>query len=67
MPQVHVPLPDLSRFNHLLGEPGGRDDPGDEGLPLPPRLLARARSPCFSPDRVDLTCTGLDWRVRTVL
>ena len=25
-PQVHVPLPDLSRFNLLMGDPAGRDD-----------------------------------------
>jgi hypothetical protein len=32
VPQVQVPLPDLSRFNHLLGEPGGCDGPGGEGF-----------------------------------
>jgi hypothetical protein len=30
VPQVQVPLPDLSRFNHLLGEPGGCDGPDGE-------------------------------------
>ncbi len=32
VPQVQVPLPDLSRFNQLLGEPGGCDGPGGEGF-----------------------------------
>jgi transposase len=32
VPQVEVPLPDLSRFNQLLSDPGGCDGPGDEGF-----------------------------------
>jgi transposase len=32
LPQVQVPLPDLSRFNHLLGEPGGCDGPDGEAF-----------------------------------
>jgi transposase len=28
-PRVHVPLPDLSCFNHLLDSSASRDDPGD--------------------------------------
>jgi transposase len=30
LPQVHVPLPDLNRFNQLLDNPSRRDDSGDE-------------------------------------
>jgi hypothetical protein len=30
--QVHVPLPDSSRFNQLLGGPVSRDDSPDEAL-----------------------------------
>jgi transposase len=32
VPQVHVPLPDLSRFNHLLGDLGSPEDAGDQEL-----------------------------------
>jgi hypothetical protein len=55
-PQVHVPLPDLSRFNLLRGDSAGQDDAraeaftsrGDDASPDPPS----ARSPCSSPDRM---------------
>jgi hypothetical protein len=32
VPQVHVPLPDLSRFNHLLSDLGSPEDAGDQEL-----------------------------------
>ena len=32
VPQVQVPLPDLSRFNRLLDEPGGDEAPDGEGF-----------------------------------
>jgi transposase len=41
VPQVHVPLPDLSLFNRLLGEDPGRDNSRDEPL----RFRAQAASP----------------------
>ena len=44
MPQVHVPLPDLSRFNHLLDSSASRDDRGDQGL-----AAAAAEASCGSP------------------
>jgi hypothetical protein len=34
-PQVHVPLPDLSRFDRLLGDPAGRDDSRSDGFVVP--------------------------------
>jgi transposase len=50
VPQVHVPLPDLSRFNHLLGDPASRDDLGDEGF-----AVAAAEAPCERPVTVFFT------------
>jgi hypothetical protein len=32
VPQIHVPLPDLSCFNHLLDNPADGDDRDDEGF-----------------------------------
>jgi transposase len=43
LPQVQVPLPDLSRFDHLLDDPGNRHDPGDGGF-----TVATARAACQS-------------------
>jgi transposase len=41
VPQVHVPLPDLGRFNHLLGDPASRDDAGDAGFSVATAEAAR--------------------------
>ncbi len=49
-PQVHVPLPDLSRFDHLLGDLPSRDGPGDEGF-----AVAAAEAPCERPVTVFFT------------
>jgi transposase len=35
VPQVHVPLPDLSRFNHLLVDPARAEDPVDQEFAVP--------------------------------
>jgi hypothetical protein len=48
VPQVQVPLPDLSRFNHLLDEPGGGDAPDGEGF-------ADTETACESPVSVFFT------------
>jgi transposase len=40
MPQVHVPLPDLSRFDRLLGDPASRDDSSGEGFVIPTSELS---------------------------
>ena len=47
-PQLQVPLPDLSRFNQLLGEPGSYDGRDGEGF-------AAAEAGCES--RVTVFCT----------
>jgi transposase len=44
MPQIHVPLPDLSCFNHLLDSPASRDDPGNERF-----AVAASEAPCERP------------------
>jgi transposase len=48
--QVQVPLPDLSRFDHLLGDPACRAEPGDEGL-----CVAAAEAGCEGQVRVFFT------------
>jgi transposase len=50
VPQVHVPLPDLSHFNHLLGGPTDRDDPGDARF-----VVAADEAPSESPVTVFFT------------
>ena len=42
-PQVNVPLPDLSRFNHLLDGPASSEGPDDEGF-----AVAAAEAACES-------------------
>ena len=44
-PQVSVPLPDLSRFNHLLDGPASSEDPTTKGSPsLPTKAPVREPS-----------------------
>ena len=69
VPQVQVPLPDLSRFNHLL------DEPGQPRRSRRTKGSRRRRRGCLrKPGHRVLHLiesarigTGLDWRVRTVL
>src|SRR5262249_16278667 len=49
-PQVHVPLPDLSRFNHRLCDLGSPEDAGD-----PERACAAAAAACPGRVTVDFT------------
>jgi transposase len=44
VPQIHVPLPDLSCFNHLLDNPADGDDRDDEGF-----VVAAAEAGCEGP------------------
>jgi transposase len=43
LPQVHVPLPDLNQFNHLLGDHPAREGLGNQSLAAPPAQPVGAR------------------------